>query len=75
MRVLKGKTQDFTEPWLTMFERTLWRNVSIYAPVDKLPHANTAPIIFIGDSCHPMVPFSGTALLCQGRRAYSASRA
>ena len=31
--------------------------------MDKLPHANTAPVIFIGDSCHPMIPFSGIAQL------------
>ena len=27
--------------------------------MEKLPHRNKAPVICIGDSLHPMTPFSG----------------
>lgn len=66
MTLLKDKTRDYTEPWQTILGNTQWENISIYAPVDKLPHANKAPVIFIGDSCHPMVPFSGMTQMQHG---------
>ena len=64
MAVIEDKTKKYTEPWQAISARTPWENVSIYAPVDNFnsSHANTTPVIFIGDSCHPMVPFLGAAL-------------
>lgn len=66
MTLLKDKTRDYTEPRQTILGNTPWKNVSIYAPVDKLPHANQAPVIFTGDSCHPMVLFSGMTEMQHG---------
>ena len=41
---------------------TVWKHTvkgDIHNPMEKLPHKNQAPIIFIGDSNHPMTPYSG----------------
>ena len=56
------KGASFSEPWPTLWKHTSVEDLWASALMDKLPHKNdtTAPVIFIGDSCHAMTPFSGT---------------
>ena len=50
---------DFAEPWPTLLRRTQAAGLKASNPMDKLPHDNVSPVVFIGDACHPMSPFSG----------------
>lgn len=70
VELLKHKTVDHKGIWHSILSQTPASNVRIFTPMDKLPHSN-APhphVVFIGDSCHAMVPYSGeaaaAALLC-----------
>lgn len=64
-QVLKQKSAPFSEPWSTILNHTPLDNIKVFIPSDKLPHTNKAPVVCIGDSCHPMVPYSGTCVhLC-----------
>lgn len=49
----------FAEPMPTLLRHTQAHNVSASNINDKMPHSNRSPIVFIGDACHPMSPFSG----------------
>ena len=53
------KAVHFRGPWPQLIANTQLDSVSALALTDKLPHKNTAPIIFLGDSCHAMSPYSG----------------
>ncbi|KAK9795220.1 hypothetical protein WJX73_003740 [Symbiochloris irregularis] len=59
--VIAEKGKPFAEPWPTLLCKTdLSYGLSASNPSDKLPHRNRAPVVFIGDACHPMNPFSGS---------------
>ena len=55
---LKGK--PFAEPLPMLFKNTAPSALYATPLMEKLPHSNKAPVICIGDSLHPMTPFSGT---------------
>ena len=57
--LVQEKTKAWAEPWPTIWANTVKSELKAYSPIAKPPHPNKAPIIFIGDSWHPMTPFSG----------------
>ena len=57
--VLAEKAAPFIEPWPFILKSTPVHDLKVFVPKDKLPHKNSGPVVFIGDSCHPMVPYSG----------------
>lgn len=54
--------EPFSEPLATLIRHTPPQQLDARNTYDKLPHANGGPVIFIGDACHPMSPFSGVAV-------------
>ena len=63
------KTRAWAGPWPIIWENTVRNGLKAYSPIAKPPHRNKAPIIFIGDSCHPMTPFSGAPQVFQSRQS------
>ena len=55
----------FREPLQSMIRETRSSSLSAFNAIDKLPHPNTGNngIVYIGDSWHPMSPFSGESFL------------
>ena len=68
------KGAAFKGLWPAVRESTPLANLQVGNPVRKLPHANTAPVIFIGDSCHSMTPYTGSRIACASMLNFVNSR-
>ena len=68
---LVQRSVHFKGPWPAVLRFTHASSLKALNALDKLPHANTAPVVFIGDSCHAMPPFAGQI----GRKSCALARA
>lgn len=59
-KLVQQKAEGLSGPWPAIWANTDKGALRANNPPAKLPHPNKAPVVFIGDSSHPMTPFSGT---------------
>lgn len=57
--ILERGGKDFPEPIPRMIKATSPATLRVLSCYDKMPHHCVGNIVFIGDSTHPLTPFSG----------------